>query len=235
MEIDVLILGEGATDVGIPNGFGQWEKGCIMILIEKINEQVTLNYIPVQKKSLPTTLPKKDQGKFRGHGKNIQKLVIYSHLKKIAHDIVVYYGDTDKESGANNSEIQARKASKQAYEQAHEALDFFNKKGFAIIPLRMLESWLLADPKPFEKKFGRQIELPNTPELLWGNKNDPESQYPKHVLDKTLSSLGSTSNRQVFCELVQNINLDKLYKQCPISFPPFFDRAKNCLCDQTGE
>jgi len=33
MEIDVLILGEGATDVGIPNGFGQWEKGCIMILI----------------------------------------------------------------------------------------------------------------------------------------------------------------------------------------------------------
>ena len=235
MEINVLILGEGSTDVGTLNGFGQWEKGCIMILIEKINEQVTLKYKPVQKKSLPITLPKKDQGKFKGHGKNIQKLVFYSHLKKIEHDIVVYYGDTDKESGTNNSEIQARKASKQAYEQAHEALEFYHKKGFAIIPIRMLESWLLGDPVAFEKTFGRKIELPNTPELLWGNKNDPESQYPKHVLDKTLSSLGSTSNRQVFCNIVQNINLDKLYNQCPISFPPFFDRAKSCLCDQTGE
>ena len=235
MEIDVLILGEGSTDVGTLNGFGQWEKGCIMILIEKINEQVTLNYIPVQKKSLPITLPKKDQGKFKGHGKNIQKLVIYSHVNKIAHDIIVYYGDTDKESGVNNSEIQARKASKQAYEQAHEALDFFNKKGFAIIPLRMLESWLLADPTAFERTFGLQIELPNTPELLWGNKNDPESQYPKHVLEKILSRLRTSSNRQVFCDLAQNINLDNLYKHCPISFPPFFDRAKNCLCDQTGE
>lgn len=235
MEIDVLILGEGATDVGIPNGFGQWEKGCIMILIEKINEQVTLNYIPVQKYSLPKTLPKKGQEKFKGHGKNVQKLVMYSHLKKIKHDMVVYYGDTDKESGVKNTEIQARKASKQAYEQAHVALDFFNKKGFAIIPLRMLESWLLADPTAFEKTFDRQVELPNNPELLWGNKNDPESQYPKNTLNRILSSLGTISTRQVFCDLVQNINPEKLYIHCPISFPPFFDRAKDCLCDHTGE
>ena len=231
MEIDVLILGEGSTDVGIPNGFGQWEKGCIMFLIEKINEQVTLNYNPVQKCSLPTTLPKKDQGKFKGHAKNIQKLVIYSHLKKIPHDVIVYYGDTDKESGVSSSEVQAKKASEQAYEQAHKALDFFDKKGFAIIPLRMLESWLLADQEAFEKTFGSQIQLPNTPELLWGNKNDPESRHPKNILEKILSSFRVSSNRQVFCDLVQNININNLYKQCPISFPPFLDRAKNCLCD----
>ena len=229
MTIKVLILGEGPTDVGKLNSSGQWEAGCVLTLIGKINEKIKLNFFPVQKNALPKTLAKSDQKKFEGHGKNIQKLIFYSILNKISHDLVVYFGDTDKESRTKNTPVQAKHASQQAYRQAYDALNHFGKKGFAIIPLRMLESWLLADETSFEKSFGSKLKLPNNPEFLWGDKHDPGSNYPKHVLEKVLNDFGSSCSNEVFCDLMQNIDLAKLYDNCPISIPPFLDKAKECL------
>lgn len=227
--VDVLILGEGPTDIGRPDGNGGWVNGCILPLIEKISPQKSLRFLPVQKSVLPKTIHKKGNKKFEGHGKNIEKLIFHSSLKKINHDMVVYFGDTDKKSGTKNTQVQAKKASQQAYGQAYDALSFFNKKGFAVIPLRMLESWLLADEVSFEKTFGSKIQLPKNPELLWGDKHNPDSNYPKNLLEKTLKVLGSSCSQQVFCDLAQNIDLTTLSDKCPISIPPFLDRAKQCL------
>lgn len=69
MTIRILILGEGATDVGVFDGAGRWLKGCVLKLVEKVNTMKEINYIPVEKKVLPKTLPKKGQRKFDGHGK----------------------------------------------------------------------------------------------------------------------------------------------------------------------
>lgn len=229
MTINILILGEGPTDVGRPDGNGGWQNGCLLHLIEKINPKKTLKFLPVQKADLPKTIHKKGTKKFEGHGKNIEKLIFHSSLKRINHNIVVYFGDTDKKSGTKNTPVQAKHASQQAYAQAYDALNFFNKKGFAIIPLRMLESWLLADEVSFEKTFGTKIQLPKNPEYLWGDKNDPDSNHPKNLLDKILTALNSKSSQQVFCELVQNINLASLCSKCPISIPPFLEKAKECL------
>jgi hypothetical protein len=229
MTVNVLILGEGATDVGKPNSSGQWQRGCVLTLIEKINQTVKINFFPVEKSALPKTLSKKNQKKFEGHGKNIQKLIIYSELNKINHDIVVYYGDTDKTSGTKNTPIQAKNASQVAYLQAYDALHFFGKEGFAIIPLRMLECWLLSDDSSYVKTFGTEIKLPSNPEFLWGDKHDPASNYPKNILERILNNFGSSCSNQTFCELMKNIDLAKLYKKCPISVPPFLDKAKACL------
>ena len=43
---------------------------------------------------------------------------------------------------------------------------------------QMLEAWLLADPSLLE----RPLPAGKTCEMLWGDKDDPASNYPKHVL-----------------------------------------------------
>lgn len=230
MTIRVMILGEGPTDVGTEDGDGNWLEGCIPQLIKKVNPQVSLEFVPIKKNSFSiVTLPKNGKKKFQGHGKNIQKLIIYSQLRKIQYDLIAYYGDTDKESGTKNTPLQAQRASSEAYQQAHDAFDFFQKDGFAVIPLRMLESWLLADEQSFHITFGERISLPTHPELLWGDKHDPNSDYPKHALQRILRDLNSSSDRQTFCNLVQNIEIITLLQKCPISFPPFYNKALELL------
>lgn len=231
MTIRILILGEGATDVGVFDGAGRWLKGCVLKLVEKVNTMKEINYIPVEKKVLPKTLPKKGQRKFDGHGKVVQKLIFYSQLKNLDYGLIIYYGDIDKESGTKNTRLQAAKASEQAYKQAYAAFEFFNKKGIAIIPLRMLESWLLADEQAFYKSFGHKVRLPKDPELLWGDKHDPKSNYPKNLLTRILNDTGKSCNRQAFCELVENMDLNILERKCPISFPPFIIKANEYLVD----
>jgi hypothetical protein len=71
--------------------------GCIISLIKKVNNKVSLSYHPVSKRSLPKTVAQKGKRKFEGHGKNIQKLIILAQLNKIEYDVIIYFGDTDKE------------------------------------------------------------------------------------------------------------------------------------------
>lgn len=229
-KIKVLILGEGPTDVGTDDGAGGWLKGCIMCLLEKVNDSIDIEFFPAKKRSLPTTLPRIKDKKFEGHGKNVQKLIIYSKLNKTDCDVVVYFGDTDKESGSKNTLAQVRKASKTAYDQAYEAFEYFNEIGIAIIPLRMLESWLLADENAFDVTFGKNLKLPRFPELLWGDKRDPNSNHPKRFFEKKLQEAGVNSSRENYCDLMQNMNLEVLSQKCPISFGPFIIAAG---CEQT--
>lgn len=230
MTIKVLILGEGATDVGTEDGAtGKWLNGCIISLIKKVNNKVSLSYHPVSKSALPKTVAQKGKRKFEGHGKNIQKLIILAQLNKIEYDIIIYFGDTDKESGTRNNLLAARRASKIAYRQAHDTFEFFEKRGIAIIPLRMLESWLLTDEQAFYRAFGSTVSLPKNPELLWGDKYDPLSNYPKYYLQRILSSVGQECNRETFCSLVEHMNLVTLEDKCPISTNPFLEKAKAYL------
>lgn len=232
MTISVLILGEGSTDVGVVDIYGQWDKGCIINLLEKINPAINLEFIPPPNKrdiSTIKTVRKKGDPRLEGHGKIIQKLILLARKNRIVFDLVVYYGDTDKESGTSNTVLQARRASQQAYEQAYEAFSYFDVDGIPIIPLRMLESWLLADERAFLRAFGIQASIPNNPELAWGDKNDPGSNHPKKLLERILNSGGIQSDRESFCELVDHIQIHNLESKCQISFPPFISKARELL------
>ncbi|MET1250183.1 DUF4276 family protein [Sporolactobacillus sp. STCC-11] len=228
--LKVLIYGEGPTDIGTVDQSGVWKKGCIVKLIEKINSHVQLDFInPPGKKEISRIpiIPTRGRKKFRGHGAIINKLVLYGRKNHFDYDLVIYYGDTDKETGSKNSRLNARRESKEAYDQAFEAFEFFHVNGIPVIPLRMLESWLLADPSSFAQAFGRCIQLPSDPEFLWGDKRDPSSNYPKHVLKRVLSQLNQIPSNETYCQIVAHLNLDTLQKKCPISSSPFIDCAQN--------
>jgi hypothetical protein len=49
------------------------------------------------------------------------------------------------------------------------------------VAVEMIEAWLLSDPQLLEPP---SLPLPagRRPEQLWGDKHDPQSNYPKHVL-----------------------------------------------------
>lgn len=225
-------MGEGSTDVGETDIYGRWEQGCIIDLLQKFNPVIELDFIaPPPKKDLKKikTVPKKGAVRIEGHGVNIQKLLFYANLNNLQYDFVVYYGDTDRESGTTNSETSAKRQSAEAYKQAQTAFDIFNVQGIPIIPLRMLESWLLADQNSFLQAFGAQVSLPRKPELLWGKKSDPTSSYPKHELDRVLVQCGESSNRNSFREIMKNSSIKVMSLKCPISFPPFQAAAEACL------
>ncbi|MFA4885517.1 MAG: hypothetical protein WC601_07065 [Desulfotomaculaceae bacterium] len=229
MPIKILILGEGANDVGIYDFNGQWISGSIINLLTKINDKVELSFIPINKKHLPNTLPMKDRPSLEGHGKVIQKMFFYSYIRKMEYDIMVYYGDTDKEAGTKTTKTQAKKASQVAYKQAYDAFDKFDVKGIAIIPLRMLESWLLADEQAFLNAFDIKVSLPKNPEMLWGDKRDPKSNHPKKTLERILSRFGLNSDTSNFCTIYDNASIPILESKCPISFPPFLMKAQEYL------
>ena len=144
--IKVLILGEGVNDVGNYNDIGQGIDGSIIRLLSKINDNIEL--IPIDKKQLPQTVKMKDRPSPQGHGKIIQKMMLYARIKKIEYEAMVYYGDTDREANSKNTEVQARKASRNAYQQAYDAFELYKVKGIAIIPLRMLIFWFLKENAP---------------------------------------------------------------------------------------
>jgi hypothetical protein len=232
MSLKILIYGEGAADVGTVNLLGEWEEGCIVHLLEKVNPRVTIDFIPPPHKkevATRTTVSKKGEPKFEGHGKIIQKLILHARLQKMDYDLIAYFGDTDKETGTKNNIIQAKQASQIAYQQVSDAFKYLNVKGIPMIPLRMLESWLLADAQAFFTAFNTKVILPKDPELLWGDKHDPSSNYPKHVLERILNPIRQTSCRQTFCDIAINMNLATLEQKCPISSKPFLDAAKRLI------
>jgi len=230
--LKILVYGEGPTDVGIVSN-GQWEEGSVINLIRKINPSKNIVFIPPPPKARVTAIKstsKRGAPKFEGHGKIIQKLFIYAKKNTIDFDMIVYYGDTDKDSGEKNTEVRARKASEKAYTQANDAFTNLEIEGIPVIPLRMLESWLLSDANAFEQAFStNRISLPKNPELIWGDKLDPSSNHPKNYLTRVLSTIHLTPSREIFCEITNYINLNTINSACPISFPPFFEVAKRLL------
>lgn len=172
----ILIYGEGPTDVGVVNVYGEWEKGCIVTLIQRINPTINIDFIPPPRKeviSATRVVPMKGKTKIEGHGIIIQKLIIYARKKNLDYDLIVYYGDTDKQSASKNTIHEAKKTSEAAYHQAFKAFDIFHVDGIPIIPLRMLESWLLADSTVYRKMFNAgSVPLPAQPELIWGEKSN---------------------------------------------------------------
>ncbi len=63
-------------------------------------------------------------------------------------------------------------------------------------------------------------------ELIWGDKDRPESDYPKNYLSRVLADVSEgkkDSNREVFCELAEKLDIQTVRKRCPLSFGRFYE------------
>jgi hypothetical protein len=96
-------------------------------------------------------------------------------------------------------------------------------KRLAIVPKEMIESWLLADVTAINSLGDGTIHVDQSPnpETLWGNKDDPESNYPKNYLKRNLEKLGVEFSNDTYARIAENTNIEILKRRCPISFGQF--------------
>ncbi|MBO4852393.1 MAG: DUF4276 family protein [Schwartzia sp.] len=243
--LKLLLQGEGPTDCGTVNyQTGTIEEGPVQIFIRKIlgETDVTMNLFPRSEMELSS--PKHRRIRLQPHNRNLKGHGIRAYLLSIEAmrqkcDGGMLYVDADKESG-----VDARKESacqKRYDEIKTDILRGFQAKelrGVAAIPMKMIESWMIGDEKALPKAFGgiRQSKhkkdnqkgavesCPAKPELDWGDKANPSSNYPKNRLSRILSAYNREACREVFCEIAKNADITTLRKTCPISFDDFHNQ-----------
>jgi hypothetical protein len=116
---------------------------------------------------------------------------------------------------------------KEVYQSIHKDFktvlpDSINR--LAIVPKEMTESWLLADVTAINSLGDGSIHVDQSPnpETLWGNKDDPESNYPKNYLKQNLEKLAVEYNSESCTRIAENTNIEVLKRRCPVSFGQFY-------------
>jgi len=141
--------------------------------------------------------------------------------KKIKCKCIAYHQDADHDY-------------KVVYERIKNCLSKYDGilDCLAIVPKEMIESWLLADEKAYILVFGKAPDKPRLPkkaEMIWGEKNDPGSNYPKHVMKRVLEQYNRSPSRDLYAEIAENCSIDTMSSRCPISFGQFLLDLKQLL------
>ena len=250
--IKILIYGEGSTDCGV-HEFVTREllEGPIEVYIRKIlgdQEKVVFTLITdLRKDKLDRPKLQRIGKSLKGHGLKASILMRLAIADKC--DSAAYYSDGDRAQG---SDARRENVCRKRYnELKNEIISGFASvciempmantvRRVAIIPMKMIESWLMGDPAAFSCAFSRteaeethknrrqgwQENCPNQPELDWGAHDDPSSNYPKNRLTRILDVYGKTCNRETFCEIAEHSNMDTLRQTCPISFADFYEQVR---------
>ncbi|GHT86962.1 hypothetical protein FACS1894137_13310 [Spirochaetia bacterium] len=140
------------------------------------------------------------------------RLALLVKQEKCTH--LAYHRDEDK------------KDFNEMYTQVHNYFTDVKKSGIAclaIVPMRMTESWLLADETAFEKLFSGKPNspvLPKNPEKTWGESND--DTRPKKYLKNVLAQYHEQPSSELYVQIAEEINIDVLRRKCPISFDQHF-------------
>ena len=240
--MEIAVTGEGPADYGkeiYKDGIRKWEWGAAGIYIKRIakeqNKEVTLHAIP-RKNVDAIKLQRRQLQGLDGKAVPARKFAIC--MQKQGYSYGIYYCDADRGSGDKNSdENVARKRFNSVYESVRKGLEGEINYAIPMVSLRMIENWVVADTKAFEECFGKCPEIPNKPELLWGDKNNPKSDYPKHYLQRIVRSMGKkyetiNVSSELYCEIVEQQDLNEVAKKCYISFRKFYEDFSNMLAQE---
>lgn len=237
----IVVMGEGKTDVGYRDTYNHFVEGPVCVLLKRILKEhdVPVEFVFLEKadrKRQSTPRLQRSLKKLKGHG-------LYSYWEKLqaveqSADAVLFYSDADKESGENNKDS---KICEKRFEDVKSGIvsgfDFCSSKEFnqifsiSAVAVKMIESWLMADPNAFEVAFGKSKNkkidklFPKKPELEWGAKEDKNSNYPKNQMDRLLACYNETANCESFCQIAENLSLDVAKEKCPISFDDFYQQV----------
>ncbi|MCI8586854.1 MAG: DUF4276 family protein [Lachnospiraceae bacterium] len=246
MKKRIAVTGEGPTDYGQSEynprtGRNEWNwgpvKGFCILCLKAGDEGQHLEFYPVPKEEVKRMkLLRSDIG-LEGRAIPARK---FRNLCREQHlEYGIFYSDADRGGDSGKIPHSARKHFEKVYQEVIQGLQAEESSKFIpMVPLKMIECWLLADESAYEKYFGKIPKLPSAPELIWGNKEDPESDYPKCYIIRAIKQASNAklnSGREVFSELVQDINVEVLKRKCPISFSTFYEdfrKLYNALEDE---
>lgn len=92
----------------------------------------------------------------------------------------------------------------------------------ACVPMSASESWLLADRGAWQSGTGYNgAILPTRPEQIWGERDDPNGDYPHRYFCRVCNAAGVPDNRDTRVMIAEAISLAAARTQCPISMDPF--------------
>jgi hypothetical protein len=230
MTTKVLLCGEGPTDYGNRKyGSTEWEEGSLQPIIRKSFQGKDVNFCYATKSEVKSiTIQSRTSAKLKGYGVKSFKLCEIARRRENINNIICYV-DGDRDPGSRNSELAARKRVQEINDDIKNGFNQFSedrsRSSIPMVPCKMIESWLLADNEVFQKCFGSvpiSPALPQHPELIWGAKDDPGSDYPKHYLKRVLDQYYLQPNREIFKIIAENIDIGVLRNKCPISFERFY-------------
>jgi hypothetical protein len=235
--LNIAIIGEGKNDVGVM-GEKTWQDGTIQAYLERfLAADFQLNFTPLSVSKKETSEIKTLKGgRYRKfHVKGIAKKLIRFVQKYHQTDfhLLIFFSDTDKTQGQKATEKEAISKYNSILEHLEEGKKLLTEvmpdlQFIPMIPVRILECWLLGDNDGFEN-IGCSPQNPNLPkqaELLWGEDQNPDSNYPKHYLKRILENGGFPNDTATYRNVVFNNNFQNLYQNCPISFPLFYNKME---------
>ena len=208
-QIRLLVYGEGPDDYGWRDSKGEWCSGSIISILKKCAEEmnIDLDIDYVEKRFVDG----KDKIKLAARhlrkveGKGIPALRFSMYAIKNGYTEGIFYCDTVNGLQAAESTVW---------------------RGIPMISLKMIENWLLADKESYRKCFGAapsNPSLPSKPELIWGEKNNLSSDYPKNYIKRVLEQYYQKPGREIYRNIADEVSIETLRKKCPISFCRFYE------------
>lgn len=231
--MEIAVTGEGKNDYGMREyGCPTWKWGPIATYIRKVADKndVSISLTPISREDISKIKIQRSMGSgLCGHGIPARKFTILMKLK--GYDKGIFYCDADRESGAENTEVQARKRFEKVYKEVEDGLNVEGINAIPMIALRMIEAWIMGDKKAIEEALDIIIPdklYPTNPELLWGDVHDPKSNYPKNYLTRMIASCDKryknySTSMDDFCNIAEATDIDTLRDTCRISFGKFCD------------
>lgn len=229
----MFLTGEGPTDCGREQfdrrtAQNIWQDGPVQIYIRKINPTIQIDTYGKHRlrDASSTRKTRRNQRSIRGLEGHGEKAFFVAQLAtEMGYDIAAMYVDADKSSGSTQKDSAS---CQKRYDLVKgQVLTGLQRGGaarpVAIVPMKMIECWILGDRNAFVDVFGMAPDqkLFRSPELLWGNEHDSNSDYPKNYLSRILETCGVHSSQAIFVSIADAAAIETLCKTCPISFADF--------------
>lgn len=233
------ITGEGPDDYGKMNYDGNLVKGAAEGFAEKIadEDEIKIEWIFIDRRNVERT--KLGSRTLRGlKGKAINAARFRKQASIMACDTLIYYCDADRDAGTkNSSRHQAEERYDEIYHEVSQGLgDKYPQTAIPMIPLRIIENWLLGDRDNLSSIFEvNSKKLPENTELLWGDKRNPKSSYPKRVLERIRATGNPRKCDTTDYEIAYLADVESMKKSCPYSYGKHFYEDFKYLCDQNAK
>lgn len=221
----LLLSGEGKTDYGIRGSDGKWIDGPVQHLMKRVGTERQLAIDAFDRKADKRGRKGGFQNRQHLDGHAFEARVLAAEAAERGYDIAAFYVDADR---AGKTEKDCSRAYHDLKDEILTGIQTVpGMKGIAVVPLKMIESWLMADPSSFNRLFGKADgvpDFPQKPELDWGDKRQPDSNFPQNRLARILRCYHEKPELNVYCRIADEEDLDKLRKNCPISFEDFYQQ-----------
>jgi hypothetical protein len=215
----ILVCGEGDHDIGRTD----WDErrrryvsqeGWLQILIRKLLPTNRLEFLVKRRAELSRQSVAGKRRKLpKRHGEKAYFAMLVAQVE--ACDIVVFMVDAD----SNDVRDWRRICSEihMGYEAAQRPV-----QGVACVPMSASECWLLSDANAWvQLGHTRPVELPGSPERLWGTREDPESNHPKNSFRRACGRTNVKDNSMTRWRIARESDVVVIERKCPTSFGDF--------------